>query len=127
MRELVEAYMASKFKTVLEILERYSVSVVPSCIVCNSSDPVCKTRHYIDLHLSAHVTNLMNLIRSRALVLYFQPFASIKLESLSTAFGWTVEYLEQQVVSLIQAGEIQARVDKQNKVCVLITWRCMSY
>ena len=60
--------------------------------------------------------NLTNLIRSRALVLYFQPFASIKLESLSTAFGWTPEYLEQQVVSLIQAGEIQARVDKQNKV-----------
>ncbi|KAI0088210.1 G protein pathway suppressor 1 [Irpex rosettiformis] len=97
-RELIEAYMASKFKTVLEILDRYS------------------TRHFLDLYLTSHVVNLTNLIRSHALVLYFQPFTSIKLESLSTAFGWTPEYLEQQVVALIQAGEIQARVDKQNKI-----------
>ncbi|KAI0826182.1 PCI-domain-containing protein [Irpex lacteus] len=97
-RELVEAYMSSKFKAVLEILDRYS------------------TRHFLDLYLSSHVVNLTNHIRSRALVLYFQPFASIKLESLSAAFGWTPDYLEQQVVSLIQAGEIQARIDKQNKI-----------
>lgn len=31
-RELVEAYMASKFKAVLEILERYSVRCFPSFI-----------------------------------------------------------------------------------------------
>lgn len=49
--------------------------------------------------------------------MYFQPFASVKLENLSTAFGWSMDYLEQQIVSLIQAGEIQARIDKQNKVC----------
>ncbi|THH00269.1 hypothetical protein EW026_g2236 [Hermanssonia centrifuga] len=97
-REVVEAYMASKFKTVLDILERNS------------------TRHMVDIHLSSHVQNLVHLIRSRALVLYFQPFASIKLESMSLAFGWTPEYLEQQIVGLIQAGEIQARVDKQNRI-----------
>ena len=35
---------------------------------------------------------------------------------MSTAFGWTVEEVEQQVVALIQSGAIQARVDSQNKV-----------
>ncbi|GBE83515.1 G protein pathway suppressor 1 [Sparassis latifolia] len=97
-RELIEAYMGNRFKAVLEILDRYT------------------TRHFIDIHLSVHVTNLTNLIRSRALVLYFQPFASIKLERMSTAFGWTIEELEEQVVSLIQAGEIKARIDRQNKI-----------
>ena len=58
----------------------------------------------------------MNLIRSKALVLYFQPFASIRLERMSQAFGWSVDDLERQVVSLIQSGEIKARVDRQNKV-----------
>ena len=43
----------------------------------------------------------MNLIRSKALVLYFQPFASIRLERMSQAFGWSVDDLERQVVSLI--------------------------
>jgi len=97
-RELLESYMGNRFKLMLEILERYS------------------TRHSLDVHLTNHMANLTNLIRSRALVQYFQPFASIKLERMSTAFGWTVQELERQVVALIQAGEIQARVDRQNKI-----------
>ena len=75
-----------------------------------------QTRHHIDVHLAPHVYNLTNLIRSKALVQYFQPFASIKLERMSQAFGWSVDELEQQVVHLIQAGEIKARVDRQNKI-----------
>ncbi|KAH9474510.1 COP9 signalosome complex subunit 1 [Psilocybe cubensis] len=97
-RELIEAYMNSNFKTVLELLNRYS------------------TRHGIDIHLSPHINDLATAIRNRALVLYFQPFATIKLERMSAAFGWTVEEVEQHVVNLIQAGDIQGRVDSQNKI-----------
>lgn len=35
---------------------------------------------------------------------------------MSTAFGWSVEEIEKAVISLIQSGEIKARVDSQNKV-----------
>lgn len=49
-------------------------------------------------------------------MLYFQPFATIRLERMSTAFGWTVEYTEREVVALIQRGEILGRVDSQNKI-----------
>lgn len=35
---------------------------------------------------------------------------------MATAFGWTVQQVEMQVVNLIQAGEIRGRVDSQNKV-----------
>ena len=35
---------------------------------------------------------------------------------MATAFGWTIQQVEEQVVSLIQAGEIRGRVDSQNKV-----------
>ncbi|KAI0634340.1 G protein pathway suppressor 1 [Trametes polyzona] len=97
-RDLLESYMTNRFKSVLELLERYT------------------TRHYIDLHLYPHVVNLTNLIRSKALVLYFQPFSSIKLERMGQAFGWTTEEVEQQVIGLIQSGDIKARVDRQNKI-----------
>ncbi|KAM5536787.1 hypothetical protein V8D89_009505 [Ganoderma adspersum] len=97
-RELLEAYMNNRFKTVLESLDRYS------------------TRHYLDVHIASHVLSLTNLIRSKALVQYFQPFSSIRLERMSQAFGWSVGELEQQVVQLIQSGEIKARVDRQNKI-----------
>ncbi|PPQ85556.1 hypothetical protein CVT25_006726 [Psilocybe cyanescens] len=97
-RELIEAYMNSNFKTVLELLSRYS------------------TRHAADIHLSPHVNDLVSAIRNSAVVLYFQPFATIKLERMSAAFGWTVEEVEYHVVNLIQAGDIQGRVDSQNKI-----------
>ncbi|KAF8513194.1 26S proteasome subunit RPN7-domain-containing protein [Gautieria morchelliformis] len=97
-REMIDAYMNSKFKTVLELLERYS------------------TRHYLDIHLFPHVLELTALIRDRALVLYFQPFQSIRLERMGDAFGMDVEEIERQVVRLIQSGRIQARVDSQNKI-----------
>ena len=97
-RELIDAYMSSKFKTVLELLERH------------------KARHLLDIHLAPHVPALMNMIRNRALVLYFQPFASIRLEKMAQAFGLSLEETEKQIVSLIQEGQIKGRVDSQNKV-----------
>ncbi|KAJ3574894.1 hypothetical protein NP233_g1464 [Leucocoprinus birnbaumii] len=86
-RELLEAYINSNFKTALELLSKYS------------------TRHYIDVHLSQHVNELTNKIKNNAV-----------LGRMAEAFGWTVDMVEQSVVSLIQSGEIQGRVDSQNKV-----------
>ncbi|EJD51884.1 PCI-domain-containing protein [Auricularia subglabra TFB-10046 SS5] len=97
-RELVDAYVNSKFKTVLDILERFS------------------SRHILDINLSPHVQELTTLIRNRALVLYFQPFASIRLDRMAMAFGIPADDLEKQVVALIQGGQIKGRVDSQNKI-----------
>jgi len=98
MKEIVEAWMGSRFRVVLELLERYS------------------TRHTLDPLLAPHIASLTAHIRARALVLYFQPFAAIRLERMSAAFGWTVEETEREVVALIQRGEILGRVDSQNKI-----------
>jgi COP9 signalosome complex subunit 1 len=65
------------------------------------------------------VHDLTQRIRNSAVVLYFQPFASITLARMSAAFGWTLPEVEQHVVHLIQAGEIHGRVDSQNKVGVV--------
>jgi COP9 signalosome complex subunit 1 len=97
-RELIEAYMSSNFKHVLDLLSRYS------------------SRHSLDIYLSGHVKNITNLIRDWAVVLYFQPFSSIKLQRMSQAFGWTIEEVEEHVVASIRSGAIKGRVDKQNKV-----------
>ncbi|KAJ7058005.1 26S proteasome subunit RPN7-domain-containing protein [Mycena amicta] len=97
-RELVEAYLSSNFKTVLDLLNRYSA------------------RHSLDLYLAPHVAALTDLIRNWAVVLYFQPFASIRLDRMSAAFGWTLDEVEKHVVNLIQAGSIHGRVDSQDKI-----------
>lgn len=110
--------MASKFSTVLDLLERYAVSKAVVIRIWCTHVLSLQTRHVVDIHFGQHVKNLTDLIKSRTLVLYFQPFSSIKLERMATAFGWTIQQVEEQVVNLIQAGEIRGRVDSQNKVCV---------
>ncbi|CAG7850328.1 COP9 signalosome complex subunit 1 Short=SGN1; Short=Signalosome subunit 1; AltName: Full=G protein pathway suppressor 1; Short=GPS-1; AltName: Full=JAB1-containing signalosome subunit 1; AltName: Full=Protein MFH [Serendipita indica DSM 11827] len=97
-RDLIEAYLASKFRNVLAILERQSA------------------RHSLDNQLGPHIKNLTRLIKNRALVLYFGPFASIRLESLAAAFGLSTEETEKNVVALIQDGSIKGRVDSHNKI-----------
>ncbi len=75
-----------------------------------------QTRHYFDLHFFPHVHDLTNLIRDRALALYFKPFASIKLERMALAFGLGGDEIERLVIGLIKSGEINARRDSRNKV-----------
>ena len=67
-------------------------------------------------HLAQHLHALTQLIRSRAVALYFQPFATVKLEKMAAAFGWGVDETEQEVVRLIGEGEVKGRVDRLGKV-----------
>ncbi|KAJ3982946.1 26S proteasome subunit RPN7-domain-containing protein [Lentinula detonsa] len=97
-REMVEAYMASNFKGVLETLSKYN------------------TRHTIDIHLYPHLSTLNSLTRNRLVSLYFAPFSSIKLDRMAQAFGWSVEETEEYVVGLVRSGDIGGRVDSRAKV-----------
>ncbi len=133
MKELLDAWMASNFRLVLGLLEKYTVSALITGTLCtvigffcfvlsfppdhNASLAFCvQARYLLDPLLGPHVGNLTVFIRSRAVVLYFQPFATIRLERMSAAFGWRVEDTEREVVTLIQRGEILGRVDSQNKI-----------
>lgn len=97
-RDLIQAYLNSNFRVVLELLDRHS------------------TRHHADIHLHMHINSLYTKITNWAIILYFQPFASIRLERMSEAFGWSVEEVERRVVALIQEGKISGRVDRMNKI-----------
>ena len=100
-RELIEAYINSNFKVVLELLSRYSVRPFSCLLTSFHLFFFFQTRHYIDVHLSSHVHDFTNLIRNWAVVLYFQPFATIKLDRMSAAFGWAIEQVEYHVENLI--------------------------
>ncbi|KAG9511083.1 COP9 signalosome complex subunit 1, partial [Fragariocoptes setiger] len=70
----------------------------------------------LDIYLSSHVDRLYTMIRNRALVQYFSPYSSARMDTMAAAFNTTTSSLEEEVMHLILDGLIQARIDSHNKI-----------
>lgn len=84
------------------------------------SPSIChpQARLQLDLHLSPHVDSLLSSIRQRALQSYFSPFASVSLDHMSAAFGWSADSTQAAVIDLIQRGALKARIDSAKGILV---------
>ncbi|GHJ86833.1 hypothetical protein NliqN6_3235 [Naganishia liquefaciens] len=104
-RQVVEAFVGARYATVLQLLEAY------------------RWRPTYDLHIHAQVPALLETIRHRAYVQYFEPFQNVQLARMAATFGVPTqgaeaeaEAFERDVVGLVQAGKLGARVDDIKKV-----------
>jgi len=70
----------------------------------------------LDIYLASHVNTLFMMIRSRSLVQYFSPYSSADLRLMAGSFNTSVASLEDELMTLILEGKIQARIDSHNKV-----------
>lgn len=70
----------------------------------------------LDIYLAPHVRSLYIMIRNRGLVQYFSPYASADLNRMAQSFNTTVPALENELMTLILDGQIQARIDSHNKI-----------
>ncbi len=112
--------ISSSFKSFLElepqvrdILFKFNDSKYAICL--RLMDQI-KDHLLLDMYLSPHVNTLYTLIRHRALKQYFSPYKSADMNRMATAFNTTTSALEEELISLILEGHIQARIDSQNKV-----------
>ncbi|KAF9437160.1 cop9 signalosome complex subunit [Entomortierella beljakovae] len=55
-------------------------------------------------------------IRKKALVQFTSPFLTVDLTKMAKSFSTTVPELEKELVSLIIGGQIEARIDSQQKI-----------
>lgn len=71
----------------------------------------------LDMYLgsSNHVEELYVLIRRKAIVQYVAPYVSTDLAGMQRVFNTTAEALEEELLSLIEGGEINCRIDTQNR------------
>jgi COP9 signalosome complex subunit 1 len=98
LKDLIQLYYNSRFLPALQSLEDNM------------------TRLRLDIHLAAHVHDLMAKIKDKMVEQYFEPFRSVKIEKMASAFGWNVTALEKTLVRLIEGGSMKARIDKQAQV-----------
>jgi len=98
MRRAIVYFHTAKYSSCLEILEQY------------------KNDYLLDIHLHRHVKAIYAAIRSKAIVNYFMPFSCVTLAEMARAFGTSEAKLEEELVSMIEKGVLNARIDKQNRL-----------
>lgn len=116
-RDAVLSFHSSRYHACLEILEHQ------------------RKRLLLDVHLSAHINYICQEVRSRCLIQYISPFASVDLRRMAQNLApkpldssaapqvreQDVQALENEIVQLIKANKVQVRIDSQNKVRYSVT------
>jgi COP9 signalosome complex subunit 1 len=66
--------------------------------------------------VAPHLSNLMDLIRTRAIVQYIQPFSSVDLATMSNSLGMSQDILLMEIERLVEKGKIKGRIDLIDQV-----------
>lgn len=98
LKDVIQHYYSSRFLQALQTLDENV------------------TRMRLDIHLARHVDDILKKIKDKMIEQYFEPFRSVKIEKMASAFGWNVNTLETTLVRLIEGGSTKARIDKQAQV-----------
>lgn len=118
-RRAVSFFVACKYTQCLEILESY------------------RTDYLLDLYLQPHVQRLYQQVREKSIVQYFEPFGSVRLETMEKVFGAAAlktssvsnggttngetqisHHLLEELIYLIKDGKLSARLDLEKNLLV---------
>ena len=110
-RRAISFFCASKYSQCLDILESY------------------RADYLLDLYLQPHVKEVYKRVRTKSIVQYFQPFSRVNLDSMEKMFGQTsgvqgkangtsTQWFREELISLIESGKLNARIDLETGVLV---------
>jgi len=97
-RRAITAFVNGRYSACLSTLEGY------------------RNDYLLDIYLSSNVPELFRRIRSKSIVQYFKPFSCVTLDSLNESFAASGESIEDELVAMIKAGTLNARIDTINGV-----------
>jgi COP9 signalosome complex subunit 1 len=100
LRRAITFFVNSRYSACLAILESY------------------RNDFLLDLHLTWHVQDLFHRIRSKSIIQYFIPFSCVTLDSMDAAFAAPGKSIENELLSMITDGSLDARIDTQNRACI---------
>jgi COP9 signalosome complex subunit 1 len=112
---------SSSFRTFLELEPHIRRAVTQfvngrysACIATLESH---RADYMLDLYLQKHIPKLYAKIRSKCIVQYLIPFSCVTLDTMNAAFGSPENPIEQELVTMIQSGVLNARINTIDKVC----------
>ena len=98
LRRAITQFVNGRYSACLAILESY------------------RPEYLLDLYLQKHVPALFSQIRRKCIIQYLIPFSCVTLESMEQAFAVPGESLEDELVTMIRSGVLDARIDAIDKV-----------
>lgn len=116
-RRAISFFCSSKYSQCLEILEAY------------------RADYLLDIYLQPHFDVILDKIRTKSIVEYLRPFSRVTLDSMQGIFGKSIPVsgttangvtngatsataMENELISLIEAGVLNAKIDLENRVLV---------
>jgi COP9 signalosome complex subunit 1 len=117
-RRAISFFCSSKYAQCLDILDAY------------------RADYLLDIYLQAHVPNIYRRIRTKSIVQYFAPFSRVTLDAMAQTFGTTAtphpvesasqsngntkqpQSIEVELISLIEKGILNAKIDLEARVLV---------
>ena len=117
-RRAISFFCSSKYAQCLDILEAY------------------RADYLLDIYLQPHVPSIYGRIRTKSIVQYFVPFSRVTLDAMAQTFGTTAtphqikpasqsngattqpESIEVELISLIEKGILNAKIDLEARVLV---------
>jgi COP9 signalosome complex subunit 1 len=97
-RRAVAQFVNGRYSACLAILESY------------------RPDYLLDVYLQKHVSKIFSEIRSKCIVQYLVPFSCATLDSMNAAFAAPGQSIEEELVSMIRSGTLQARINTIDKV-----------
>ncbi|KAI5801194.1 26S proteasome subunit RPN7-domain-containing protein [Geopyxis carbonaria] len=98
MRRAISFFFTAKYASCLQILDEY------------------KADYMLDVHLARHVRALYDTIRAKGIVQYFIPYSCVTLSGMAAAFSTPEAQLEAELIRMIEARTLDARVDTKNRL-----------
>lgn len=75
-----------------------------------------RTDYMLDIYLQKHIPKIYAEIRSKCIVQYLIPFSRVKLDTMQAAFGQPDKPVEDELVDMIKAGTLNARINTIDRV-----------
>jgi COP9 signalosome complex subunit 1 len=102
-RRAISFFINSRYTNCLQVLESY------------------RTDYLLDIYLQRHIDDLYQMIRSKCIVQYFIPFSSVTLASLNAAFAPPGKTMDKELITMIQRGDLVARINTVDGVSAITT------
>ncbi len=100
-RRAVTQFVSGRYSSCLSILESY------------------RADYLLDIYLQKHVSHIYDEIRKKCIVQYLIPFSCVTLDSMNAAFASPGVSIEEELVTMIRAGVLNARIDTIGGVSTL--------